>query len=1062
MADTIVRDASGAIIGIYTPAGYQSIEQVRQQSAIPPKSNPLPIDTPVTLTPVTFSVDSVGNLVTKPVDVKAATPNLALTDAGGAIQKPFTSANLQPPATVPDVSVTDAGGSIKKPFTSANIQPQPQQTPNPLEMVAGAAVKAVETTIPGSAAVIEAAKGTIENLMPQQQTVRFTTQMSSSQKPTALVEALRPTIYADAATTDADGGVIQKPFVSTSYPKTQMSSIQKPQSVDIIGDIKKPFVNPTSASDVVETVVRPSDIDLLIMNSPIGNTPIGAGLVTLSDFYLGGNKLITTTKRSTQETQIDMPQSVTVKLPYISTGRIGTETITTERSSTKSSESESVVETPIPSGFAQYAKISMAEPGTPKAESTIRSSIDIASMLPGVGPAARVSKQLFGVEDVATSRPLTDILGKQNVESAKFASGFIPGTPEYLRDTYATTREDPTRSLVSAGLTVGLVGAGAALRVAGAGTEFMSVGSKAQEIYTGLSKVGTATMGGMYASDVVKRTTGVTIGDIQRNFIPTISEEGSVESARGFGGLASSVQQNFPGWGSVRKNLNVIETQELVPMGLAFSASMAASDALADIATLRRAPEISKTSIRTQVYTGEEGYPTNSAITTKALRSSFESGTLVLDNPAKLGESVMAPYGKPIERIPTGTQIGTPSGEFRVFSGSETPYLRKGGFVGEGHSEVEAAYTSPIGYTYFTKAGGQGGMGFGISEDVFGLYRSPTMNRIYLKQGDIADIPRSVLQTPTRGMGANDPLNPRNIAVTKYLREQGDFGKLYVGQYGKAEWQGLIRPGTSIESSELSGWYTDSGRRVRVMDIRVGGESPEYVPNDKFVVGKFFAELALGTSESGLSGTRITPIALAQPARAPSKSEREDYDTVYSSQLKAATYESISLGNSKVSSRYSSNLMSDVLSSLRSSERPSSRSSPRSSEFSSTLSSISKLSSEVSGKESSRSGGRSSGGSRGSSSGGDDGGSSEGSSSSRTSGRRWGSSSITDEITKMTSRISYSLSSEGRDRYANIGDFRSQGGSGGSGKPKGEVFTERLNLRSMREVLLGSPVKKKR
>jgi len=111
MASNVVRDASGAITGYYGAGGqFVDIATVRQQSAQPQQQAPLPViqqqqtQNP-TLTPVTFSHDAGGNVVTKeatqlPKPFVSSVPSTPIRSAEqaeaamnrGDIPKPFTSA----------------------------------------------------------------------------------------------------------------------------------------------------------------------------------------------------------------------------------------------------------------------------------------------------------------------------------------------------------------------------------------------------------------------------------------------------------------------------------------------------------------------------------------------------------------------------------------------------------------------------------------------------------------------------------------------------------------------------------------------------------------------------------------------------------------------------------------------------------------------------------------------------------------------------------------------------------------------------------------------------------
>lgn len=495
-------------------------------------------------------------------------------------------------------------------------------------------------------------------------------------------------------------------------------------------------------------------------------------------------------------------------------------------------------------------------------------------MTPGVGLA---TLQFDVMGRVADAIAPAAIKTEKWYTEGREATGFIPMTPQYIKDTYTVFKEDPTRGLINAGLTVAVVGAGTALRVAGAGETFLVAGSRGQQVYSTVSTLGTGVLGVAYANQQVKAITGSSLAEIEHAAL--YSGEG------GYGGSLSAVSkqltENYPGMEKSRLATNAMLTQDIIPVAAAYGGSMFISDKIADIAQTRGTPEIPVSQARTFAYLSEEGYPSNQNIKTKDLADSFQAGTITMERASDLAKTKMQPSGEPISRIPVGTRIGVEPGKAYIYSGAETQYLRAGGMVGESSSEVtQAAYFSPQGLAYFTKPGQGFGISFGISSDVLGLYRQPTLFRGIVSEKNLPDfstgkgiIPENILKTPTGEVhtGINDPLNPRNIAIDQYLVKHGKFGQVYAGQYGKSEWQGLIRTGTEVKSAERVGYFTSEGRRVRVVDVEFGTKAAKgYQPRTQFEMEKFYVESPAARS-SKVSESSTPAVAVAVPKSGPSE-----------------------------------------------------------------------------------------------------------------------------------------------------------------------------------------------
>lgn len=98
-----------------------------------------------------------------------------------------------------------------------------------------------------------------------------------------------------------------------------------------------------------------------------------------------------------------------------------------------------------------------------------------------------------------------------------------------------------------------------------------------------------------------------------------------------------------------------------------------------------------------------------------------------------------------------------------------------------------------------------------------------------IEAGKSRVIPESVLNTPSRGYSANDPLNPRNLAVRTWMEGNLGYDEVAIGQYGKSEFQFLMRPGGEVTTTRL-GYYMDNGMRIPIDRFTSTGKvSPNYV-----------------------------------------------------------------------------------------------------------------------------------------------------------------------------------------------------------------------------------------
>ncbi len=424
---------------------------------------------------------------------------------------------------------------------------------------------------------------------------------------------------------------------------------------------------------------------------------------------------------------------------------------------------------------------------------------------------------------------------------------------------YTALRDDPAMFLTSLALGGALGASGGMLRSVGVGTKYLAPASKAGEYYQGASKLVSGTAAGVYMNDLTERVTGTSLGGYERALLPAWSgdKEGFANISKNWGGLPYAKQQ-----------LDKSVMTEMVPFVIGVGAGAKAGDWLSQRVQTRGLPEV--TNPEEISYFSGEGFPTNQNIKTSDLIHSFNTGEMQINKGlggsgrSLMLDSKMMPSGEPLKRVPNNPQRGAIAGETFIYSGAETPHLDTG-FVGAGKSELPVMFNAPTGQAYFTKAGmNQGAGGFGMSSDLFGIYRNPTMYRSSVKSGEYSEIPKSILNTPTRGMSTNNPLNPRNQAIAEWMGTNAEFGKPVIGQYGKSEWQYLIKEGSAVNTKK-AGWFTDkgSGSRIILQDVTYTGQgtAPKPKANNPMTgkpmqgMGRFYVEIGVGSSRSGSSKT---------------------------------------------------------------------------------------------------------------------------------------------------------------------------------------------------------------
>jgi hypothetical protein len=186
------------------------------------------------------------------------------------------------------------------------------------------------------------------------------------------------------------------------------------------------------------------------------------------------------------------------------------------------------------------------------------------------------------------------------------------------------------------------------------------------------------------------------------------------------------------------------------------------------------------------------------------------------------------------------------------------------------------------------------------------------------KKGEYTRIPESVLHTPTGGKSINDPTNPRNIAIGKWIEKvNAPPEKPIIGQHGKSEFEYHMRAGSEVKTEKI-GYYKDAGRIIVVERVTPTGKiSPKYQP------------AAAPTTKSKISFDFLKSDKYSYPvsSRSPSKylsSLRSPMESRFPSIYRSTTYKSITPSSkykssrSGISSKISSSISKSIASSIKS------------------------------------------------------------------------------------------------------------------------------------------------
>jgi len=439
---------------------------------------------------------------------------------------------------------------------------------------------------------------------------------------------------------------------------------------------------------------------------------------------------------------------------------------------------------------------------------------------------------------------LTPLIGEERATSlgetvtgpVQFLQSVIPTTPRWTRESYANIKENPAFGIPAAAFSIALTGVGAGARTVGVGTKILGPTATGGKVYQAASKGASALLAGLFANYAAEETTGtslVSMGENAAGKIGTVAQGKEPETT-----TFEDVQKKFPGWDVAAHNANRLELEAGIAIG-AYKVGQKAGDILTGYQSTRGLPSIEKlatdksTPLKQSdlIIAAEEGFPTNPTLKTRDLVASFKEGKMTTIPESNLIKTKMSGTNRPltVEELTGNSQGIAAPGTTDIYSGAEYPHL-KAGFIDSGHSEIPGMSTSPKGLSYFTKAGTGIGNTFGITNDLLGIYRRPTMYAIGVKKGKYTQVPEDVLHTPTGGKSINDPTNPRNIAIGKWIREvNAPYDQPIIGQHGKSEFEFHLRAGGEVTTKPVA-YYKDAGIRIPVERVTLTGKaSPKFV-----------------------------------------------------------------------------------------------------------------------------------------------------------------------------------------------------------------------------------------
>jgi hypothetical protein len=434
--------------------------------------------------------------------------------------------------------------------------------------------------------------------------------------------------------------------------------------------------------------------------------------------------------------------------------------------------------------------------------------------------------------------PKVDTLTKGPI---KFVGSLIPGSRQWSEETVANVRENPGFGLPMAAFSIVLVGVGTAGRSTGIGERLLAPTTRAGGVYQFGSQVASAGLVTLFADYGLKETTGTGLFDIASNEYRRAVTGGKSENT------LTMMQKNFPGWNTASRKANRIELEAGIALGTYLGANALGSR----ITGFQRTRNTARMERQEELITpAREGFPVNPAIRTRDLAESFRQGRMATIPASNLARTRLSATGRRMTPadFPANPQRLAGEGMTDIWSGADYPHLNTGR-INAGHSEIPGMSTSPSGLSHFTKPGT--GIGsFGITNDLFGFYRLPTMYVTGVRSGRYTRVPERILRTPTEGRGINDPRNPRNIAIGQWVEANNvPYDQPFIGQHGKSEFEFHLRQGAEVNTQTI-GYYVDAGVRIPIQRFTLTGrQAPGYqVPEPPGRTTNFFSGLPVKSS----------------------------------------------------------------------------------------------------------------------------------------------------------------------------------------------------------------------
>jgi hypothetical protein len=503
----------------------------------------------------------------------------------------------------------------------------------------------------------------------------------------------------------------------------------------------------------------------------------------------------------------------------------------------------------------------------------------------GIAKGEKQGSSIFGSWDTGDGKPtylLSPVIGQERAtkldESTKGVVSFVqknvPMTPVWAQTSYKNVKEDPLFAAPIVAMSVMLPATGGAVRYVAPATATRVFASP---VYQGASQVATVGLGVLFADYAAKEVTGTSFTEILGNERNRQMAAGGYKTQKPVQSSSELIQKQWIGWDKSGDKANRLGLEMTAGLA-AYTGTTWAVDrtvAFKNIRTDARAQPAAATAIseadaRKFSIESNEGFPTLNSIEQKDLRQSFIDKQWSTADAGKIREAKMSGTGRTMggRDFPTNTQVYAEPGKTDIFTGQPRQTFDRN-YASVGVSEIQGKFYSEGGITYFAKAS-ETGVGLGISTDILGLGKRPTMYVSAVPERYI-EVPKSVRETPTLGLSANDPGNPRNLAITDWINRNAEPGVPVLVQYGKSEFQVLIKAGSEVTPKKHLGYYMDNGIPIQLIRQDYTGRiAPDFVPQPlQPKEYKFYSGLAIGETGSAIGSStgggreRVIPYGLS-------------------------------------------------------------------------------------------------------------------------------------------------------------------------------------------------------